>query len=442
MTWDGKSESGQKGGKFCGKTLLMLGSNVGAADMVRYARLHGARTIAVDYLPVDRSAAKQVADEHYEISTADLDALSSLITERGVDGVLAGISEFNLLGAMELCQRHGLPFYCTREQWDAVESKDQFRRLCERFGVPAPQTYFTGKAEAGLDWDAITYPAVLKPVDASSSKGVHICHSRADVEAFLEDAVSSSASGQIIIEEFCAGDEFTAHYTICGGHAALTCIDNRYPVAVHEGDVTTVPVARLYPCLYLDRYLELVNPQMISLCEGIGLSDAVLFVQGLYDAENDVIRVFEAGLRSAGEAPCRLTERLGGNNYLHLLVDHALSGSSDLDLSREDPRMGGKCCGVVSFVARGATVGTIEGLEEAVEAVPAVVAYESRYPVGTTTPDGDTLRQLMIRFVMIEPDRVSMERDVRYLNERVTVLDTEGNDMVIRMEPARVHGTK
>lgn len=427
-------------GKYDGKTLLMLGSNIGAPEMVRYARKHGAYTIVADYYEAGRSAAKRVADEQLFISTADLKSLSKVIAKRHVDGVLAGISEFNLQKAMELSRMHGLPFYCEQAQWHMIERKDLFRSLCERYAVPCPQTYFVGDSAEAIPWDRISYPAVLKPTDANSSRGVHICNSKQDIVANLEDAFSCASAHRIIIEQFATGTEFTAHYVICGGKAALACIDNRYPVAVHEGNVTTIPVARLYPCLFLDEYLQMVNPQLVELCEGLGVKDGVLFVQGLYNKATDSFAVFEAGLRSAAEAPCRFIQRVTGNDYFQLLVDHALLGESDYDLSAEDPSLGGLCCGIVSIVAKGGIVGTIDGLEESVAALPSVVSYESRYPVGTQTPDGDTLRQLMIRFVMVCKDRREMSRHIAYLNENISVLDSEGQQMTIRMDPSRVFG--
>ena len=96
--------------KFTGKTLLVLGSNVGATEIVQYARENGAYTIVADYYPIERSKAKQVADEAALISTADTEALNKLIIEKRVDGVLAGVSESNLLKAMELSQKKGLRF--------------------------------------------------------------------------------------------------------------------------------------------------------------------------------------------------------------------------------------------------------------------------------------------------------------------------------------------
>lgn len=425
-------------GKFDGKTLLVLGSNIGAADIVAYAKENGAHVIVADYFPLERSAAKKIADENLLISTADLKQLGNVIEESSVDGVLSGISEFNLLNAMSLSNKYKLPFYCTEGQWNMVEKKNRFRQLCETYLVPCPKTYYTGGKMSEEDWNRIVFPAVIKPVDASTSAGVHICYDMQDMKKYEDDALSKSESGQIIVEEFVEGDEFTAHYTIVNGRASLSCVDNRYPVAVHKGKVTTVPAARIYPCTYMDEYIKQVDPPMTQLCESLGMETGIMFIQGLYDKNKKQFHIFEAGLRSAAEAPYRFIDRINGINAMHLLVDYALSVTSEYSVAAEDPYMKGKCCGIVSFVAKGGTVGKIIGLEEAVAATSSVIEYESRYPVGSTTPDGDTLRQLMIRFVMICDSREQMARDVAYLNSHIEVLDDQGTNMVIKLKPEKI----
>lgn len=426
--------------KFEGKTLLVLGSNVGATDIVSYARNHRAYVIVADYFPPEKSPAKRIADKHLLISTADLDALGRVVEEYNVDGVLSGISEFNIVQAMALSEKYNLPFYCSSEQWKLVEQKNKFRALCEKYGVPCPKTYYIGGKMTDKDWSKIVFPAVIKPVDACASAGVYICFDIDEMRSHEEESLKQSESGQIIVEEFAKGEEFTAHYSIANGKATLSCVDNRYPVAVHEGKVTTIPIARVYPCTFLDEYIKQVNPYMLRLCEGIGMTNGILFIQGLYDEESNSFHVFEAGLRSAAEAPYRFIDRINGVNAMHLLVDHVLSVEPDFDSNQENPYMNGKCCGIVSFVAKGGTVGSIEGLEEAVAATPSVIEYESRYPVGSKTPDGDTLRQLMIRFVMICENREQMAKDVAYLNEHITVLNDRNEDMIIKMNPERLFG--
>lgn len=426
--------------KFNGKTFLVLGSNTMATDIVKYARENGAYVIVADYYPKEKSPAKCIANEAVDISTLDVPALIDFGEKRHIDGVFAGISEKNLLSAMRVSEKLGLRFYFNQDQWDRVNKKDEFRKLCIGHGVPCPETYFIGQKKDISDAfvSHLPYPVIVKPVDCAASLGVSICTNTQDCKAAIELASSVSESGRIIIEEMVQGNEFTAHYTICNGKTALTCMDNRYPVSVNSGNVTTIPVARIYPSTYLDEYMELVNQPMLSLCESLGLNNAVVFIQGLYDEKQNKFHIFEAGLRSAAELPCRFLEKITGQNYIYMLVDYILTGETDYDLAKESPDLNGKCAGIISFVTKGGVVGLIEGLVEAVNNTPSVLFYESRYPVGTETPGGNTLRQLMIRFGMICSNRSEMAKDVQYLNDHITVLDDKGSDMVIKMNPERI----
>ena len=171
---------------------------------------------------------------------------------------------------------------------------------------------------------------------------------------------------------------------------------------VHEGNVTTIPAARVYPALFLDQYKASVNPQMISLCESLGLEYGILFAQGFYDPCDKSFSIFEAGLRSAAECPCRFMENITGQNHIHMLVDYILTGSSDYDLNCESPNLRGKTCGIISFSSIGGKVGSIEGLKETLDELPGIIRFENRYPVGSVAPDGNTLRQLMLRFIRFD----------------------------------------
>lgn len=423
---------------FIGKKLLVLGSNTSAVDIVRYAKKNGAYTIVADYYSKEKSTAKQIADESILVSTAELDKLGEIIKERHIDGVLAGISEFNLLNALTLSERYNLPFYCTREQWEKIENKDKFRELCIISGVPCPKTYFVGSDIPKNLWSEIRYPVVVKPIDSNSSLGVHICLNEDELKMYYEDALQKSLKGRIIVEEFVEGCEFTAHYTICNGRVSLSCVDNRYPVANHEGRVTTIPIARIYPSTFTEEYMTKVNDSMEKLCRNLGCKNSIVFVQGIYNKALGKFWIFEAGLRCAGEAPYRFIRKVNGNNFIEILVQHALLGHAQFDYEKEDPFLKGKCCGIVSFVAKGGIVGSIKGLQEAVNATASVVEYENRYPEGSLTPDGDTLRQLMIRFVMICESREQMARDIRYLNENIEVRNQQGEEMVLKLDPERI----
>ena len=424
--------------KFAGKTLLVLGSNVASSDIVQYAKSEGAYTIVADYLPPEKSKAKQYADMALQISTADIESLNDAVKKYNINGVLAGISEFNLLKAMELCRINNFPFYCTPEQWNNIESKDCFRRLCQENNVPCPETYFTGTQIDNETFKNFKYPLVLKPVDASASAGVFICHSEQEFKSHINESLEKSNKKLIIAEEFIKGNEFTAHYVLCNGKASLACVDNRYPIAIHDGQVTTIPAARIYPSVFIDDYIRSTDSSVRKMCESIGMKNGIVFVQGIHDPQTNDFRIFEAGLRCAGEAPYRFLSKITGQKFINILVDHALLGCTDYDLSLEKPLLDGKCCGIVSFVAKHGIVCEIKGLEETVKNVPSVVEYENRYPKGSEVPDTDTLRQLMIRFVMVCESREKMAEDIEKLNNGITVLNEKGENMIVKFSPEKL----
>lgn len=416
--------------KFQGKKILFLGTNVGTLDMIKYAKENGAYTIVADFLPPAKSFGKQVSDDNVLISTNDIESLKEYIEKENINGVFAGVSEFNLLNAMSLCEYFGFPFYCTKKQWDSIENKEYFRELCKKFDVPCPRTYFTGNQFPTELFSAINYPVIVKPVDSCSSKGISICRNKESLITAIPEAKKHSNKKRIIIEEFFEGEEFTAHYTIANGEVTLSCVDNRIPIAIHNGDVTTIPLARLYPSTFIDEYIKQVNEHVIKLCKSLEMDTGVLFVQGLYNKQKKQFSIFEAGLRCAGEAPYRLIEKVNGISFMNNFVDYALLGRVEgFDTSKDDPYLKNKVCCVASFVAKGGRVGQIQNFEKTLRSVPSIVDSECRYHEGDVVPDSNTLKQIMLRFVLICKNQEELIKDMDYINNSIKVLDENGQCM-------------
>ena len=416
---------------------MLLGSNVGTLDIIRYAKNNGAVVIVADNLPVSESIGKQFADDHVLISTADLDGLKRFIIEKGIDGVFAGVSEFNLLKAMELCEYFGFPFYCSRQQWDLVENKESFRNLCLEFSVPCPVTFFTGEYPTESFLSSIRLPVVVKPVDACASMGVSICRELDDLIKAVQYAREHSGIGRIIIEEYFEGEEFSAHYSVVDGEVSLACVDNRVSIALHEGSVTTVPLARIYPSDFIDEYVSQVDSSVKEMLKSLGLLTGVFFVQGFYNRQSNSFSIFEAGLRCAGEAPYRFLKKVNGSSFMENLVDYALSCSSQ-ELPKDDPYLKGKCCCVTSFVSKGGKIDKIVGYEETISRIGSLVDAECRYHEGDIVPGGDTLRQIVLRFVL-ECDTIKeMVADIREINDSIQVLGRDGKDMCLRFDAGQL----
>ena len=57
------------------RKVLLLGSSTGSIEIIKYLRTQDIYLIVSDYLPVEQSPAKMLADEIWDISTADVDLL-------------------------------------------------------------------------------------------------------------------------------------------------------------------------------------------------------------------------------------------------------------------------------------------------------------------------------------------------------------------------------
>ena len=77
---------------FEGKKLLVLGGKpIGSVELVERAKELGAYVIVADYLPKEESPAKRIADECWDISTANVDELVDLCKKKHIDGISAGV---------------------------------------------------------------------------------------------------------------------------------------------------------------------------------------------------------------------------------------------------------------------------------------------------------------------------------------------------------------
>lgn len=423
---------------FQDKKILLLGSNVGSVDIVKYAKKNGAYTIVADFLPSQKSIAKQFSDEDILVSTDDIDTLKKIIVEKGVDAIIAGVSEFNLLNAQKLAQYFDMPFYFNQEQWNVIENKGAFRSLCKKFDVPCPKTYYVGKRLSEEDFSKLRYPLIVKPVDASSSIGINVCRDERSLRNAQQIALEASKSGRIIVEEFFQGDEFSATYTITNGIVTLSMVDNRYPITLNEG-ATTIPVARVYPSTFIEEYIKQVNDRVVDLCKYLNINTGTLFVQGLYNTKINKFSIFEAGLRCAGEAPYRIIDYVNGVNFMHSLVDYSLLGKViAFDVSKEDPFLKGKQCCVLSFVAKGGRINKIIGFHEVENSLKSIIATECRYKEGDMLPKTNTLRQIVLRFVLVCNSKEELARDIDYINEHVAVLDEKGDELCLKFDSKRL----
>ena len=79
------------------KKLLILGGNALSVDIVKQANRMGIYTIVTDWNSVKDSPAKLLANEHWDISLLDFEALTTKIKTENIDGIITGFTDSYLL---------------------------------------------------------------------------------------------------------------------------------------------------------------------------------------------------------------------------------------------------------------------------------------------------------------------------------------------------------
>ena len=119
-----------------------------------------------------------------------------------------GVAEALLPAYCEVCERLGFPAYSTKEKFAIMTRKDYFKDKCREYGVPTIREF----DPANLD--SVIYPAIVKPVDSCSSKGIRVAQNRLELEEAINYALQFSGSGKYLIEEYMTGDEVISYYVM------------------------------------------------------------------------------------------------------------------------------------------------------------------------------------------------------------------------------------
>ncbi len=411
------------------KKILILGATASEIDLARRAQELGYYVIVTDnHDDWTLAPAKYVADEAWNISWSDIDALKAKCRERGVGGASAGYSEFRVENLIKLCAELGFPCYATAEQLEITRDKIKFKETCRRYGVPTVKEY---ASPADVD----EFPVIVKPVDRAGSIGVGVATNAEELRKAVDYAMDKSLVKRVIIERYMQNVKVDFYYAVEDGKIELISSCDTIPAA-DNGFERVVQTSWLYPSRHLDAALAKVDASIRRMIEGMGIRYGCIFYSGFVD-ENDDFVFFECGFRLEGGRQYEYTRRRGLMNFQDIFILHAMTGTT-----RTMERGGGVKpslkCATINVYAKAGTIAKIEGFDRmALNGRCSLAAMGAR--VGQKC-DGDKaiLDKIgMFSFCSESPER--LREDVEKAYSLLTVEDADGNDMVYdRLDAKRI----
>lgn len=411
---------------FRGKKLLILAGSVHEADLVRRAKELGIYTIVTDYYDLEKSPAKKIADEYWNISWSDIDLLEKKCKEVGIDGITAGYSEFTVECLIKLCNRLNLPCYCTEEQLEITRHKILFKEECRKNHVPVIKEYATPQ-------DVNTFPVIIKPVDRGGSIGISVASNEQQLKEAYAYAMEMSVCKKVIIEDFISsGTKFDAYYTVCNGEITLVSTSDTIN-AESNGFDKVVQSGWVFPSIYHDSFVSSVDNNIKNMIKNMGITDGFLFFSGFADGKS--FKFFETGFRLSGSHMYRYIASKGLSDIQDIFITYALTGKTQ-NVSFQNASKPTLKAVILNFYANSGTFMEYSGEEEISELRECKYALYMCVP-NTVCEDDKAILTKLAMFHLYDIDETNLSKATEFVNSNFKALSAEGKDLTYdRIEPS------
>lgn len=189
------------------KTIAVIGANKPLEPF--YQQIHGKyRIIGIAW--EEGSICKKYCDVFYPISFTEKERVLEVCKKEKIDGITSFSLESALPTVIYVAQNMNLvsnSFECQK----LTETKYSQRNCFRENGIPTPNFYLIKEKEE-LNNIEISFPVIIKPIDNGGSRGINYANSLKELECLYDDSIQYSKSGQVIVEEYIDGREFSVEY--------------------------------------------------------------------------------------------------------------------------------------------------------------------------------------------------------------------------------------
>lgn len=207
------------------KSVMIFGAGLNQLELIREAKALGLVTVVVD--PQEDPPGKAEADHFCRIDGHDYESTKAAAARYGVSGIVTGQMEKPLRLMARLAEEMGFVFNSPEvterclDKWLMKQSLTVHRVPCARGILVKP-----GEEIRLPEW--MSFPLIIKPRDAFSSRGVYRCDDRAAIDTFISESRSFSSTGDVIIEEFLSGEEYSVESLTFNGETTVVQFTEKY----------------------------------------------------------------------------------------------------------------------------------------------------------------------------------------------------------------------
>lgn len=315
------------------RKILILGAGIYQVPLIRTARRMGLHTVVVS-IPGEYPGFA-LADQVYYEDTRDCEAVLKIAQKEKVSGICTSGTDVAVISMGYVCEKLGLKgISCAAAArvTDKALMKDAFFKE----GVSAAESFRVFTAEEAREKAKKTgFPAVIKRVDSSGSRGIIIVSDESQVEAAFNGAISGSGKNYVLIETFLTGHEIGVDGFVRDGRIIFLAPHEKI---MYHGEQASVPAGHAFPLETADTDEKEIAVQMQLAITALGLNDCPFNADVMIDG--DRVSILEMGGRTGATCIPELISRYYGMDFYEKMIQNAMGGSPEFSCrSKHKPCM-------------------------------------------------------------------------------------------------------
>ncbi len=310
------------------KNAIVLGGTNPHIELIKQLKCRGYRTVLIDYLP-DAPAIKY-ADDFIRESTLDKERVLQIAKDIQAELVISACIDQANSTCCYVAERLGLPHPYSYETSLDVTDKGRMKTKMIAGGVPTSKFQIFHNIDE-IDWSKVMFPAVVKPVDCNSSKGVRRVDTVFEAEKWGLDALHLSRTGCAIIEGYNIGREIQVD-CLAGqdGTTVLMTREKKHILSMNSVELNSTGSIIPAQCCAgsEDELLDIAR----RIADTFGLRNTPFFYQAIV-LDTGVINVLEFAPRVGGGLSYYLIKELIGFDPVTAVI-HSFLGEKIMAVAK------------------------------------------------------------------------------------------------------------
>lgn len=334
------------------KRLLIIGASILQLPAIKKAKELGHYVAVADFNP--NAVGIPYADEFYNASTIDIEAICKVAEEFKPDGIMTLATDMPMRSIAAATSRLGLPGISMDTAIKSTDKGEMIKAFKEH-GVESPWFHIIDNVTVlNALLPHLSYPCILKPTDNAGSRGVMLVESVDELIAAYQYSVSQSRGGLVILEEYMTGPEVSVEVMVVDGEPHVLQVTDK----LTTGAPYFVEMGHNQPSMLPAEDVEKIKDLACRAVKSVGINCGPSHVEIKLTPTGP--KMVELGARMGGDCiTTHLVPLSTGVDMIKATIDVSLGLTPDITPTLH------KGSAIRFFDAPNGIITAVEGVEEA-----------------------------------------------------------------------------